>query len=368
MKVLKVVLTGGPCGGKTTAINKVQQEFIEKGYHVIVVPEAATILINSGIRPFGINGLAMYDFQKYVIDLQLQLETHAEMAADELSSPTIIICDRGILDDKAYVSEEEYTRLLHERNLTHFDIHSRYDLVLHLKTAAEGKEEFYTTENNGARTETIEEAKIKDKRTLEAWYGHENLKIIGNDTDFSNKIARVLHEIYQTLKTPYPIQKQEKYLVEALDYKELLEQKPVIIEIEQYVEKIENGEIIYRYSNHNGEVKYTKITKKDTPKNEERIVLRRNVTEEEYNTNAPNDKRIIKKTRYCFAYLNQYFKLDCFDDGLKVLEIEYTNKTTQRKIPNYISIIDNVTNNIEYRNALLYEQKNTKQNQKSKIN
>ena len=36
--------------------------------------------------------------------------------------------------------------------------HKRYDMVLHLVTAADGAANYYTTENNQARYETVEEA------------------------------------------------------------------------------------------------------------------------------------------------------------------------------------------------------------------
>ena len=298
MKVLKVALTGGPCGGKTTAIKTIEECFIERDYHVIIVPEAATILINSGIRPFGKNGLPMYEFQKYVMELQFRLEDLAEQAAEEIEKPTIIVCDRGLLDDKAYVSDEEFSKLTKKFKTTTFELLNRYDLVMHLVTAADGKEEFYTTANNEARTETPEEAREKDKRTLNAWLGHDNLKIIGNDTDFTEKITKTVKEIHNLLKTPYPIQKQEKYLVVDVDIDKLLSKKPVLIEIEQYIEETENGEIIYRKSTSHGETKYTKITKLDTSENKERIIKKKNISEEEYLSNIPTDLKPIKKTRY----------------------------------------------------------------------
>ena len=74
----KIVLTGGPCAGKTTAIQQIEKEFTERGYQVLIVPEAATILINSGIRPFGNFALDTVEFQKQVITLQLTLEQLAE--------------------------------------------------------------------------------------------------------------------------------------------------------------------------------------------------------------------------------------------------------------------------------------------------
>lgn len=359
MKVLKVALTGGPCGGKTTSISAIEEEFIEKGYHVIIVPEAATILINSGIRPFGPNGLDLDSFQRYVMSLQMQLESHAEKAAADVDAKTIIICDRGLLDDKAYVSKKVFNNLLKEFNTTEFELLSRYDLVMHLVTAANGKEEYYTTSNNGARTETVEEAREKDKKTLESWYGHDNLKIIGNDTEFQEKISRTIREIHEMLKTPYPIQKQEKYLVRLIDLEKLLKLNPVKINIEQYAEITDSQEIIYRKSTSNNETKYTKITKQDGLETNERIVRRKNITEEEYNSNQPEHQIPLKKTRYCFAYKNQYFRLDIFDDGLQVLEIEETNKSRKRTLPDFLEVKDEISSIPEYRNSSLYFQKNS---------
>ena len=240
----------------------------------------------------------MYDFQKYVMKLQLQLENHAQTAAKMLDTKTIILCDRGLLDDKAYVSEEEFQELIRELGMTQFELLNRYDLVMHLVTAANGKEEFYTTANNGARTESKEEAIEKDKRTLESWLGHDNLKIIGNDTDFSTKIANTIREIYQMLKTPHPVQHQEKYLVNSVNLDKLAAKNPVTIEIEQYVESTQTEEIIYRKSTRNYETKYTKITKIETGENDERIIRRKNITEDEYLLHLPSDKIPIKKQRY----------------------------------------------------------------------
>lgn len=243
---------------KTTSLAAIEENFKEKGYHVIVLPEAATILINSGIKPFGANKMSMYNFQKYVMKLQLELENLASKAATETTTSTIIVCDRGLLDDKAYVTEIEFQKLLADFNTIQFDLLNRYDLVIHLKTVADGKEEFYTTTNNEVRTETPEEARQKDKRTLEAWLGHENLKIIGNDVDFETKIANSIKEVHQLLKTPYPIQHQEKYLVESLDIEKLLATSPVRINITQYIRQIDQGEVIY--------VKVLKIMKQSIQK------------------------------------------------------------------------------------------------------
>ncbi|CAG7823401.1 unnamed protein product [Allacma fusca] len=49
-KVYKVVLTGGPCGGKTTGQARLCTFFENLGWKVFRVPEAATILLGGGIK------------------------------------------------------------------------------------------------------------------------------------------------------------------------------------------------------------------------------------------------------------------------------------------------------------------------------
>lgn len=52
MELTKIVITGGPCAGKTTAMSWIQNTFTQKGYKVIFMPETATELIGSGIAPW----------------------------------------------------------------------------------------------------------------------------------------------------------------------------------------------------------------------------------------------------------------------------------------------------------------------------
>jgi dephospho-CoA kinase len=41
----KIVLTGGPCAGKTSCLRAIRAEF---GEQVVTVPEVATLLLNNG--------------------------------------------------------------------------------------------------------------------------------------------------------------------------------------------------------------------------------------------------------------------------------------------------------------------------------
>ena len=70
----KIVLTGGPCAGKTTALSRIEQDLSENGYHVFVVGESATELIKGGIKPFGDKPFDLVLFQKLILKYQLHPE------------------------------------------------------------------------------------------------------------------------------------------------------------------------------------------------------------------------------------------------------------------------------------------------------
>ena len=46
--ITKIVLTGGPCAGKTTTTERIEEVFSKLGYAVFSLPEAATLFINAG--------------------------------------------------------------------------------------------------------------------------------------------------------------------------------------------------------------------------------------------------------------------------------------------------------------------------------
>lgn len=53
-----------------------------------------------------------------------------------------------------------WDKLLSQHGLDEAYINQRYDLIVHLVTAADGCEQFYTTQNNTARKETAEEVRL----------------------------------------------------------------------------------------------------------------------------------------------------------------------------------------------------------------
>ena len=141
-KISKIVLTGGPCGGKTTAMAFLKRKFEDKGYRVIVVPEAATLCINGGLSPVN-PSIGSEIGQRAILSTICGLEAAWDEAAKMLSekSPVLQLYDRGIPDIGAYIPRRMYKKILKERGLNPVQVRDeRYHVVLHLVTAALGAE------------------------------------------------------------------------------------------------------------------------------------------------------------------------------------------------------------------------------------
>jgi thymidylate kinase len=206
--LIKICLTGGPCSGKTTAIKDLVDLIESKGYKCFVCDEAATSLINSGIKPYK-DGLTMEDFQRFVIKKQLANEELFDNLASVFPSDKIVILyDRGFGDHSGYVDKDVLEKLLKETTLLPEEILTRYDYVLFLVSAAKGAIEHYQwndpdkkeTCNNMARYESPNEAIELDDRLFDAWKSHPQLMVFDNSTDFQTKINNVLFSIEQILK------------------------------------------------------------------------------------------------------------------------------------------------------------------------
>ena len=194
MEITKIVITGGPCAGKTTAMSWIQSNFTKLGYTVLFVPETATELITGGVAPWTCG--SNVEYQKCQMKLQLEKEKIFEQGA--ISMPVekvLIVCDRGALDNKAYMTDLDFSCVLEALGCNEVELRDNYDAVFHLVTAAKGSEQFYTTANNAARTETVEQAAALDDKLIAAWTGHPHLRIIDNTTDFEDKLKRLIAEI-----------------------------------------------------------------------------------------------------------------------------------------------------------------------------
>lgn len=121
-------------------------------------------------------------FQINVMKMQMSLEDIFIEIALEQDQPTIILCDRGVMDGSAYTSENIWQAILDETGWSTIQLRDRrYEAVIHLVTAADGAVEFYTTANNEARYESNKDAIDLDKKLINAWVGHPHFSIIDNN-------------------------------------------------------------------------------------------------------------------------------------------------------------------------------------------
>ena len=200
--IAKIVLTGGPCAGKTTTISRIEEHLVKKGYHVLVLNECATETIKEGIRPFGENAVSVYDFENEILNLQLFKEKRFKDFLKKYDDDVkiVILYDRGAVDIKAYLGEENYNKMLLENNLKNEDLINEYDLVIHMITVAADMEQRYSNNNNKARFEDSREAIDLDKRTSEAWKAHPNLKVVPVCEYLEDKIGIAINYVDELLK------------------------------------------------------------------------------------------------------------------------------------------------------------------------
>lgn len=102
--------------------------------------------------------------------------------AQSSDSPTIILCDRGVMDGSAYTDENVWQAILDETGWGTIHLRDRrYEAVVHLVTAADGAPNFYQNANNQARYESVQEAIDLDKKLINAWVGHPQFSVIQNN-------------------------------------------------------------------------------------------------------------------------------------------------------------------------------------------
>ena len=356
--ITKIVITGGPCAGKTTALSWIQSNFTKMGYTVLFVPETATELITGGVAPWTCGSNAEY--QKCQMQLQLEKEKiFAQAAATMPTEKVLIVCDRGCLDNKAYMSDLDFAAVLNHLGCNEVELRDSYDAVFHLVTAAKGAEKFYTTANNAARTETVEQAAALDDKLIAAWTGHPHLRVIDNATDFEDKLKRLIAEISSFLGAPEPFEIERKFLVEYPDL-EMLKQLPNCQRIEiiqTYLTAPEGEESRVRQRGADGNYIYIQTTKKKVS-DVKRVEVERRLTKDEYLRllmDADPTCRPIRKTRYCLTHNSQYFEIDIFPfwNDKAIVEIELSDENIAIDFPAFLEIIREVTDDAAYKNASL---------------
>jgi CYTH domain-containing protein/predicted ATPase len=367
MKQIKhLCLTGGPCGGKTTALAYLSEKLADRGWRVLIAPEIPTFVIGGGLGDLGQlrqdHPGVYHRIEESMMALQHQWNVEYGRIEAALPDEKIVrIDDRGIRDAAAYLEDETFAAIVAERGWSLTDLGDHYDGVFHLVSAAVGAESFYTTANNAARLETVDEAREADARTQAAWVGHPHLRVVDNSTDFDGKLRRLLASVARTLGEPVPLEIERKYHLAALpDLDHLVAIGARKIEIKQTYLGSENGDgWRVRRRTQGGQSAYYETIKREAG-GLSRHEVERLIGYTEYRDlleRADPTRHPIIKDRWCFLWQSQYFELDVIPrpDGsvLILLEIELTEENDRVELPPFVEVIEEVSEQPEYRNANL---------------
>ncbi len=181
----RIVLTGGPGGGKTTAADLFRREI---GERIVVVPETATMLFSGGFPRVG-EPSARAATQRAIFHAQVALEDiQAALYPDR-----ILLCDRGTVDGAAFWPEDAPQGFFETMETTLQTELRRYDAVLFFESAAVG--DIAIEGGNPTRTESNAEARELDMRLREVWSTHPGFHFIPHSASFFGKLQAGLMKL-----------------------------------------------------------------------------------------------------------------------------------------------------------------------------
>ncbi|WP_077195730.1 AAA family ATPase [Prevotella ihumii] len=348
----RIVLTGGPCAGKTTALVKIMEHFSSLGYKVFIIPEIPTLFLQAGMDYLTKNKAFFYEGEKATLEMQLALEDKFQRMAETIEQPVLIVCDRGTMDISAYMQPQMWDEITTLVGTNSEALRSRYDAVLHLVSAADGAEQFYTTATNKERTEGLELARLLDKKIIKAWSDHPRLRVINNHEKFETKLERVLQEISDVLEIPRQAVEERKYIVRlTADIPEAIKS-----EITQtYLTSDPRSEVRLRRRTLNGTTVNVRTAKKTLPSNEQ-VETERQIDTNLYKSllrQSDPYRLTIRKTRQTFIWQGQFFELDTYIspcNGLQILETKGIIAHENVNFPPFIEVVEDITGNTKYYN------------------
>ncbi len=194
----RIVLTGGPGGGKTTAADLYRREI---GDNVVIVPEAATILYLGGFPRAGEVDVRKAT-QRAIYNVQLNLE---DAQAAHFKS-RVLVCDRGTIDGAAYWPGPEEEFFEHVGTTLENEL-SRYDAVIFFETAAVG--DISIEGGNPARVESNAQAVIIDQKLRSLWSKHPQFVLVPHNKSFIKKVTTGLEEVAKIVSSHHRDSKQK---------------------------------------------------------------------------------------------------------------------------------------------------------------
>ncbi|KAI6647975.1 hypothetical protein LOD99_8303 [Oopsacas minuta] len=317
-----------------------------------------------GPKPREFTEIERYSFQFNLLKTILQLEKTFEDLAQFSKQNCIIICDRGTMDASVYCDEGMWDKMMKEFNTDCVAMRdARYNLIIHLVTAADGASHFYlkAKENNPVRTESADEAIQLDNLLKKAWVGHPYVEVIDNSTDFDGKIRRVKEAICARIGIDvgdrlHIESKKRKFLIQSqIPDEEFPTFQDFDVRHDYLDSPDKNSQIRIRKRGQNGKYAYTCTVRRFVKG--EIAEMRRQITSKEYDILVRQrsvDNAPIFKVRRCFMWANQYYQLDVYKEpctaagkGIIILET-YTTEKGKLDLPKFLTVLSEVTGESRY--------------------
>ncbi|XP_012145533.1 TRPL translocation defect 14 isoform X3 [Megachile rotundata] len=389
-RLYKVVLTGGPCGGKTTGQTRLCTFFENMGWKFSgairflegrAAPNNDQALINKSsssdrIRWVWINSTGRinlldqqkpFKFQENLLRTMIQIENTFFQLGESCSRNCLIICDRGAMDASAFISKDKWELMMASNGWNNVELRdNRYNQIIHMVSAANGAEEFYSTEEHACRSEGVELARELDYKAAAAWVGHPYFDVIDNSQDFESKICRMIECVCQKLGIDIgdrlrSSSRKVKFLVKG----------PLPSDSE--FPPFQDFDVVHNYLQSNNPKMQARLRKRGQkghwsyihtirrPKMCGQVIeVKTQLTHRDYlNMLAQRDDShfTIFKRRRCFLINNQYFQLDIYREpahprcrGLMLLETytALTGDELKNILPQFLTIEKEVTGNPDY--------------------
>ncbi|EAS07761.2 AAA domain protein (macronuclear) [Tetrahymena thermophila SB210] len=370
--VHKICITGGPCAGKTSGLVLLSEKLRDEGFNVFTVPEAATMIANGG----GMIDMSHYDdtqqinFQKALMKTQVQLEDSFHGIAKLSNRKSVILCDRGLMDGSAYLPPNLWNKMLEQMGLTEVQIRDkRYDLVIHLVTAADGAQNYYNKDND-VRHESPSDAIVVDRKLQLAWLGHPNYQIIDNISvkNFEDKLDKLVSIVRLSVGLSGSLNKVHKRYL--LEYSNFVSSNEANIKIQKfYIEDV--------FIQHNLPIKdknhkiYTKVRRRGQGSqfvylwsqnefiNDVQVsTQKKQLNFKEYlfllSLRDPTRQPLLKE-RICFMWEGIYYVIDTYlnvKEGFSLLKAKL-QEDQEIKIPGFITVKRDVSNEKGYTSRVL---------------
>jgi predicted ATPase len=176
---LRIAVTGGPGGGKTTVWHELARAHPER---IVAVPEVATLMFVH-VFPAVQSDRERIAVQRAIFAVQHNLEAAYE---SRLREGQVLLCDRGTPDGGGYWPDG-HEAFFREMGTSHEAELQRYDAVLFLETAACAG--LSISEGNAVRLEDQATAVAIDRRLHDVWSAHPSFAHVPCQPAFETKVA-----------------------------------------------------------------------------------------------------------------------------------------------------------------------------------